>query len=101
MSKVKDAVVAEVPAKVVKSKKAKVVKAVGKRGRPVDTASERQKRLARFEEMRASGVVVQRGRPKLNKPVVVKVKKVKPVVVKTKTVKTKPEVVVPEMVTAE
>ena len=46
-----------------KVKKEKVAKAPGKRGRPIMKDSARQKRLARFEKIKAEGGEVKRGRP--------------------------------------
>lgn len=82
MSKSKNTDVANVAAPVTKTKKAKVEKVVGKRGRPVNTTSERQKRLAKFAAIVAAGGVVKRGRPATGKTVKPKAtKKVKDVVV--------------------
>lgn len=66
-----DAIAEATPAvKTPKVKKEKVEKVPGKRGRKPNCESERQKRLARFQEKLAQGLEVKRGRPKgsLEKP---------------------------------
>lgn len=64
-----------------------------RRGRPVKSDSARQIRLEKFASMKASGVVVKRGRPAKvvdpNAPVVIKTPKVKKVKA-VKTAKVKP-----------
>lgn len=63
-----DAIAEATPAvKTPKVEKEKVEKVPGKRGRRIDNESERQKRLARFEEMRSRGEYVGRGRRKGSK----------------------------------
>jgi hypothetical protein len=91
-----------------KKSKVTVEKKAAKRGRPVSDKSARQARLARFEEVRAAGGVVKRGRPKgPEKPAKVKkvkeakpAKAAKPAKVATPKV-VKPKKTVTEVVAAE
>ena len=50
--------------------KAELNGGVIKRGRPSNGESERQKRLAKIAEKQAAGIVVKRGRPAMEKPLV-------------------------------